>query len=50
MTIELLERYIQSEVKNLHFRVDTLEVRLDRLEERLTIVEQLFRKYLPNVA
>jgi hypothetical protein len=40
MTVELLERYMQSEVENLHFRVDTLTDYAERNDCRLNTIER----------
>ena len=39
MTVELLERYVKSEVENLHLRIDALSDTVERIDARLSRVE-----------
>lgn len=40
MTLELLEKYVKSEVENLHLRVDQLTAYVEKIDERLSRVER----------
>ena len=40
MTVELLERYVKSEVENLHLRIDVLSDTVERIDARLSRVER----------
>ncbi len=40
MTVDLLEKYVQSEVENLHLRIDILESTISSIDHRLEKVER----------
>lgn len=40
MTLVMLEKFVISEVENLHLRVDSICELIERLDERLTVVER----------
>lgn len=40
MTVMLLERYVKSEVDNLHIRIDQLTDYVERIDQRLSVVER----------